>query len=407
MSPRKKPQALRCAIYTRKSTEEGLQQEFNTLYALREAGATYIRSQCHQGWRLVPEHFDDGGYSGANLRRPALTRLRERIESGEVDAVVVYKIDRLTRSLTDFAKLMEVFDARGIALVSVTQQFNTASSMGRLMMHVLLSFAQFERETIAERTRDKLAAARRHGKWTGGAPVLGYDLAGSKLVVNPQEAKRVRAIFELYLRLGSLIPTVGELERRGWRTKQWTTRKGRRRGGAMFRKNGLHQLLTNVVYLGKVRHRRNVYDGEHEAIISLELFDRVRHRLRQQRRRVPGQPASSSAPLLGGLVYCTACGCRMAHTYAARGKRRFRYYLCDTASSRGWDQCPAPSLPAARLERFVLDQLRGAGALGGSDRASERRAERNDRLRRLIERIEYDGRTSNVTITLRSGDATS
>ena len=175
----------------------------------------------------------------------------------------------------------------------------------------------------------------------------------------------------------------------------------------MFRKNGLHQLLTNVVYLGKVRHHQSVYDGEHEAIIPLELFDRVRHRLRQQRRRVPGQPASSSAPLLGGLVYCTACGCRMAHTYAARGKRRFRYYLCDTASSRGWDQCPAPSLPAARLERFIQDQLQDAGALDDSDWASADRAERSDRLRRLIQRIEYDGRTSNVTITLRSGDATS
>ncbi len=407
MSPRKKPQEMRCAIYTRKSTEEGLEQEFNTLDAQREAGETYIRSQRHQGWRLVPAHFDDGGYSGANLQRPALIRLRERIEAGEVDAVVVYKIDRLTRSLTDFAKLMDVFDARGIALVSVTQQFNTASSMGRLMMHVLLSFAQFEREIVAERTRDKLAAARRHGKWAGGSPVLGYDLTGSKLVVNPEEAKRVRAIFELYLRLGSLIPTVGELERRGWRTKQWTTRKAGHRGGAMFRKNGLHKLLTNVVYLGKVRHCQNVYDGEHEAIVPKELFEAVGGRLRQQRRRVSGCSASSSDPLLGGLVYCTACGCRMAHTYTARGKRRFRYYLCDTASSRGWDQCPAPSLPAARLERFVLDELQDAGALDGPDRAPADRAEMNDQLRRLIERIDYDGRTSNVTITLRSGDATS
>ena len=196
MSPRKKSQALRCAVYTRKSTEEGLEQEFNTLDAQREAGETYIRSQRHQGWRLLPAHFDDGGYSGANLRRPALERLLERIEAGEVDAVVVYKIDRLTRSLTDFAKLMDVLDARGVALVSVTHQFDTSSSLGRLMLHVLLSFAQFEREIIAERTRDKIAAARRRGKWAGGSPILGYDLAGSKLVVNPEEAERARVIFD-------------------------------------------------------------------------------------------------------------------------------------------------------------------------------------------------------------------
>ncbi len=172
----------------------------------------------------------------------------------------------------------------------------------------------------------------------------------------------------------------------------------------MFRKNGLHKLLTNVVYLGKVRHRQSVYDGEHEAIVPEELFKVVEGRLRQQRRRVPGQPARSSAPLLGELVYCSACSCRMAHTYTARGKRRFRYYLCDTASSRGWDQCPAPSLPAARLERFVLDQLRDVGALDDPDRAPVGRVKRNDRLRRLIQRIDYDGRTSEITITLRSGD---
>jgi site-specific DNA recombinase len=249
--------AVRCAIYTRKSSEEGLDQEFSSLDAQREAGEAFIKSQAHEGWICLPRHYDDGGFTGGNMERPALQRLLADIESGKVDGVVVYKVDRLSRSLLDFARLMEVFEKKRVAFVSVTQQFNTASSMGRLVLNVLLSFAQFEREIIAERTRDKIAATRRKGKWAGGMPLLGYDVDPRtfKLVVNPEEAERVRAIFVLYLKHRGLIRVVQELERRGWCTKRWRTRKGSVRGGKPFTKTNLRQLLTNVVYLGQVRYK--------------------------------------------------------------------------------------------------------------------------------------------------------
>jgi site-specific DNA recombinase len=252
--------AIRCAIYTRKSTEEGLEQEFNSLDAQRESGEAYIKSQAHEGWTCLPERYDDGGFTGGNMDRPALRRLLADIEAGKIDCVVVYKVDRLSRSLLDFAKMMETFEKHQVSFVSVTQQFNTATSMGRLVLNVLLSFAQFEREIISERTRDKIAAARRKGKWAGGHPILGYDIdpRGFKLVVNEDEAIRVRAIFELYLEHQALLPVVQELDRRGWVNKRWTTRKGRERGGQPFTKTSLHKLLTNVAYIGKVRYRDQV-----------------------------------------------------------------------------------------------------------------------------------------------------
>src|SRR4051812_40274189 len=225
---------LRCAIYTRKSTEEGLQQEFNSLDAQRESGEAYILSQEHEGWQCLPEHYDDGGYSGGNMDRPGLQRLMTDIGSGKIDCVVVYKVDRLSRSLLDFAKMVETFDKHHISFVSVTQLINTATSMGRLMLNVLLSFAQFEREIISERTRDKIAAARRKGKWSGGLPLLGYNVVDTKLVIDSVEAERVRQIFGLYLEHEGLIPVVEELERRKWRTKRWLTRKQVERGGRPF-----------------------------------------------------------------------------------------------------------------------------------------------------------------------------
>ena len=227
------PQRVRCALYTRKSTEEGLDQEFNSLDAQREAAQAYIVSQQQQGWLALPQRYDDGGFSGGNLDRPALKRLLQDITAGTIDAVLVYKLDRLSRSLLDFARLMEIFDKYHVAFICITQQFNSATSMGRLVLHMLLSFAQFEREIIAERTRDKIAAARRKGKWVGGMPLLGYDIdpQGSKLRVNDAEAARVRAIIALYLEYQALSPVLRELDRRGWRTKRWRTRKGHTRGG--------------------------------------------------------------------------------------------------------------------------------------------------------------------------------
>ncbi len=273
---KKRGHTVRCAVYTRKSTEEGLEQEFNTLDAQRESGEAYIASQKNEGWQCLPDHYDDGGFSGGNMDRPALNRLMADIEAGKVDCVVVYKVDRLSRSLLDFARMMEVFDKHHVSFVSVTQQFNTSTSMGRLVLNVLLSFAQFEREIIGERIRDKIAAQRRRGKWAGGVPVLGYDVDRSncspKLVVNAEEASRVRQIFDLYLQLGSLLPVVDELAHRGWCNKSWKTKKGGPKGGRPFDKCSLYNLLTNPIYIGKIKHKTELYDGEHESIVSAECL---------------------------------------------------------------------------------------------------------------------------------------
>jgi site-specific DNA recombinase len=269
--------AVRCAVYTRKSTEEGLEQEFNSLDAQREAGEAFVASQKSEGWVCLPDRYDDGGFTGGNMERPALKRLMADIDAGRVDCVVVYKVDRLSRSLLDFTQIMEALERRGVSFVSVTQQFNTTSSMGRLTLNILLSFAQFEREIISERTRDKIAAARRKGKWSGGRPVLGYDVApgGGRLVVNEDEAVRVRAIYEVYLDRQSLIETIKERDAREWANKHWVTKKGRESGGAPFNKHSLYSLLTNVLYIGRLTYKDEIHDGEHPAIVDEETFRRV------------------------------------------------------------------------------------------------------------------------------------
>lgn len=352
---------VRCAIYTRKSTEEGLDQEFNTLDAQRESGEAFIASQQHEGWTLVPDRYDDGGFTGGNMDRPAVQRLFADIEAGKVDCVVVYKVDRLSRSLLDFARMMEVFDRHKVSFVSVTQQFNTAASMGRLILNVLLSFAQFEREMISERTRDKIAATRRKGKWTGGMPLLGYDVVDSKLVVKHDEAERVRQIFELYLERESLLSTAEELNRRGWSTKSWTTKRGIRRGGLPFGKTNLHLLLTNVTYVGKLRYKDEVHEGEHEGVVDAELFQRVHETLASQAPNRRGTSPAKNDALLTGLLRCSACDCAMVHTYTTQGNRRYRYYVCAHAQQKGWNACPSPSVSAVEIERFVVDEIRGIG----------------------------------------------
>jgi DNA invertase Pin-like site-specific DNA recombinase len=277
---------LRCAIYTRKSTEEGLAQEFNTLQAQRESAEAYVKSQVHAGWTAVTERYDDGGYTGANLERPALRQLLVDIKAGIIDCVLVYKVDRLSRSLLDFARLMEVFEQHQVSLVSVTQPLNTTGSLGRLTLNILLSFAEFERNMIADRTRDKMAAARRKGKWVGGVPVLGYDIAitGGKLVLNEDEASRVRSIFALFLESGSLTLTLAEVRVRGWTTKRWRTRAGKERVGLPFTKTTLGRLLRSVLYLGKVSHRDTVYTGEQPPIIDQEVWKLVSEKLAQERK---------------------------------------------------------------------------------------------------------------------------
>jgi site-specific DNA recombinase len=365
--PRKAPPprpTVRCAIYTRKSTEEGLEQEFNSLDAQRESGEAYIQSQMHEGWECLPGHYDDGGFTGGNMERPALRRLLADIEAGRVDGVVVYKVDRLSRSLLDFARMMETFDKHHVSFVSVTQQFNTATSMGRLVLNVLLSFAQFEREIISERTRDKIAAARRKGKWAGGHPILGYDInpQGFKLVVNEDEAFRVRAIFDLYLEHQGLIAVIQELDRRGWLNKRWTTRKGRERGGKAFTKTSLHKLLTNLTYAGKIRYKHEIHDGEHAAIVDPAVWQRVQASLQRNGRTGGALVRNKFGALLKGMLRCAPCGCAMTPTHTTKGgSKRYRYYVCAGAQKRGWHTCPSKSIPAGEIERFVVEQIKCIG----------------------------------------------
>jgi site-specific DNA recombinase len=349
---------LRCAIYTRKSTDEGLEQEFNSLDAQREAGEAYIASQRQNGWTCLPDRYDDGGYSGGNMARPALAHLLNDIQTGKIQVVVVYKVDRLSRSLLDFARMMETFGAYQVSFVSVTQDFNTATSMGRLMLNVLLSFAQFEREIISERTRDKIAAARRKGKWAGGKPLLGYDVNphGSRLVVNPQEAKQVEAIFALYVKKKGLMPVLQELECRGWLTKRWITRKGNTRGGKLFTKSSLHRLLTNVIYIGRLKYKKEVHKGEQPAILDPDLWQETQRLLARQGTKTPSR-TSVDTPLKG-LLRCVPCGCAMTPSFAVKNKSvRYRYYVCCNAQRRGWRTCPSKTLPAVAIEQFALQRV--------------------------------------------------
>jgi site-specific DNA recombinase len=355
---------VRCAVYTRKSTEEGLEQEFNSLDAQREAGEAFVASQRHEGWTCLPDRYDDGGFTGGNLDRPGLRRLMEDIEAGRVDCVVVYKVDRLSRSLLDFARLMQTFEQHQVSFVSVTQQFNTATSMGRLVLNVLLSFAQFEREIIAERTRDKIAATRRRGKWAGGTPLLGYDVdpKGCRLLVNPAEAERVRAIFALYLEHEALLPVVQELAARGWVNKRWQTKAGVERGGGPFTRTSLYRLLTNVAYAGQVRYKDEVHPGEQPAVVDPGVFQRVQGML-QRNGGTGGAPVRGQfGALLQGLLRCGPCGCSMTPTQTTKHRaKRYRYYVCTAAQKGGWDTCPSKSIPAAQVEQFVVEQVKCVG----------------------------------------------
>jgi site-specific DNA recombinase len=357
------PREIRCAVYTRKSTDEGLQQEFNSLDAQREAAEAFIASQKHEGWQLLPDHYDDGGFTGGNMDRPAVQRLLAAIEAHRVDCVVVYKVDRLSRSLLDFARMMAVFDRHDVSFVSVTQQFNTTNSLGRLTLNILLSFAQFEREIISERTRDKQSAARKKGKWIGGHPVLGYDIdpRGGRLVVNAGEAPMVRGIFELYLENEAAIPVTEELERRGWRTKRWESSEGRVHGGKPFTKNRLYAVLTNVIYSGRINHKGTIYAGEHEAIVDVATWERVQKMLG---RNGPGnreRVRNKYGALLRGMVHCTSCGVPMLHTYTMRKSKRYRYYVCYNAQQRGWNICETKSVAAHSIEEAVIESIRKLG----------------------------------------------
>ena len=349
---------IRCAVYTRKSSEEGLEMEFNSLDAQRESCEAYITSQKPEGWLALPEHYDDGGFSGGTLERPALRRLLADIEAGRVDVVVVYKIDRLSRSLMDFSKLVEVFDRCSVTFVSVTQSFNTTTSMGRLTLNILLSFAQFEREVIGERIRDKFAASRKKGMWMGGFPPFGYDVVDRKLVVNEAEAALLRHIFERFLHVGSATLLMNELNAAGHRTKSWTTRAGALRPGRPFNKGFLYKLLGNRVYLGEAVHKGKSYPGEHRAIIDRDVWDKVHSILSENSRRRGNHVRSATPALLKGVIRCGSCNRSMAPSHAQKNGRRYRYYVCQNAIKSGHDSCPVRSLPAGEIEDAVLTQVR-------------------------------------------------
>jgi DNA invertase Pin-like site-specific DNA recombinase len=346
--------SLRCAIYTRKSTEEGLDQDFNSLDAQREACAAYIHSQRAEGWKLVTTLYDDGGYSGGNLERPALQRLLADIDAGKIQLIVVYKIDRLTRSLSDFAKLVERLDARNASFVSVTQSFNTTTSMGRLTLNVLLSFAQFEREVTGERIRDKIAASKKKGMWMGGCVPLGYDRVDRKLVVNEDEARAVRRIFELYATLGNVAALRARLDAEGIRSKVRQQRDGRQRGGALPSTGALFAILRNRIYRGEIAHKMAIHEGQHEAIVAVDLWDAVQATLERTSQRKTVR-ANANSPLRSLVRTPDDVALEPVHT--TKGGRRYRYYVSKPAIPGGTDAPKTMRLPAIELEHHVAKAM--------------------------------------------------
>jgi site-specific DNA recombinase len=339
---------LRCAVYTRKSTEEGLDKAFNSLQAQREACEAYIASQRSEGWALVRDPYDDGGFSGGTLERPALRQLLADIEEGLVDVVVVYKIDRLSRSLMDFSKLVEVFDRSGVTFVSVTQSFNTTTSMGRLTLNILLSFAQFEREVIAERVRDKIRASRQKGMWMGGNVPFGYVVKDRKLLVDESNAAIVRSIYEQFVTIGSATTLALELRDAGVTAPS----------GKPFDKGALYHLLNNRTYLGLAVHKGTAYPGEHAAIIDQTLWDKVHAILAENARTRSARTRAQTPALLKGLIFGPT-GAAMSPTHTKKGSRLYRYYVSQDVLKRGPDACPVGRVPAAEIETLVIDQLRG------------------------------------------------
>ena len=352
----KKP-TIRCAIYTRKSHEEGLDQEFNSLDAQRQAGEFFIESQRNEGWQCLRKRYDDGGFTGGNMDRPALAELLADIQAGHIDCVVVYKVDRLSRSLLDFAKLISLFDEHEVSFVSVTQQFNTTTSMGRLTLNILLSFAQFEREIIGERIRDKKLATARQGKYVGGGPILGLDVVDRKFVVNKDEAKLVRRVFEIFENIQSCRKAAVALNAEGVRTKQYVTKAGKVRGGKEWTRMCVYRLLTNRKYIGQIVHKGNAYPGEHEAIVPVEQFERVQVQLSANKTYTHKHQVRRFS-LLRRMIHCGHCGSLVMPSWTTNHGREYRYYTCAKKVKTGYGECPLPSLPAGEIETAVVDQLR-------------------------------------------------
>jgi site-specific DNA recombinase len=401
---------LRCACYTRKSHENGLELEFNSLDAQRDAVENYIKSQKDNGWVLLPKHYDDGGFTGGNMERPALKQLMEEIAEGKIDCVVVYKIDRLSRSLIDFSKIMEIFNQHGVNFVSVTQQFSTVDSSGRMMLNILMTFSQYEREIISDRLRDRVAGAKRRGKYCGGSPVIGYDadIESKKLVINEPEAEIVRHIFERYPELGSAKKLAAELNGKGFVTKKWTSVKGRDHGGKPWNTANIYRTLNNPLYIGKVTHHDKTFPGEHEAIVSRKKWDTVHQLFKagglgKKRNRIPKK---LDAPL-SGLIRCGHCGGAMTPTYSTKNKRRYTYFFCQKDSKRAVSVCPIKRIPGGDIQKVVLQQLSAvfqAPTIMAKTIMIAREAEQKERDVLLAEKTELDAKIKNVREKMLTSD---
>jgi DNA invertase Pin-like site-specific DNA recombinase len=356
MNDRKK---IRCAIYTRKSHEEGLEQEFNSLDAQREACLSYINSQRGEGWVAMHDHYDDGGFTGGNTERPALKRLFKDIEDGLIDVVVVYKIDRLSRSLLDFLTMVRLFDKHGVSFVSVTQQFNTSTPMGKLMLNVLMSFAEYEREVTGERIRDKIAASKAKGMWMGGVPPLGYGVQERKLLIIPEEAKIVRYIFERYIVLRSITQLIAELHAKGYKSKQYVQKDGKKCGAKKITMPILRAMLKNPIYIGQIRHKEAVYAGEHEAIISAETWEKVQSLFKIHYKQRPTMKAIQTPFILKGLIFDSG-GRAMTPSVSQKKKigKYYRYYVSTRAIKEGYAAAPVKPLNAQEIEGIVIAQAR-------------------------------------------------
>lgn len=406
MQKDKETKPIRCAIYTRKSTNEGLEQNFTSLDAQRESAESYIQSQKHAGWKVLPFQYNDGGFTGASMERPALQRLMQDIRDHKIDCVVVYKVDRLSRSLLDFVKLLQFFEDHQITFVSVTQHFNTNTSMGRLTLNILLSFAQFEREMISERTKDKMGAARRKGRWVGGKPPLGYDVdyKNRKLIVNPQEAELVRRIFNLYLEKKTLLEVARILNAEGYKTKEYS-RTGKKYGGVPFKNSNIQLMLNNHTYIGKVKYEDSIYPGEHTAIVSEELFNQAQELLKKNRRERNVSKNRKFEGILSRLFRCACCDASMCHGYARKGKHKYRYYICLNAIKRGRKLCPTKSISAIPIENKCLELVR---QLSKDERLTTGYWERLNTeqqmavMRELVQVIAYDGEKGKLVIVLKS-----
>lgn len=394
-----------CAIYTRKSTNEGLEQEFNSLDAQREACLSYIASQKGEGWIPLQKEYDDGGFTGANIDRPALQELIKDIENGKVNCIVVYKVDRLSRSLLDFAKLLEFFDKSQVTFVSVTQHFNTNNSMGRLTLNILLSFAQFEREIISERTSDKMGAARKKGKWLGGRPPIGYDInkEKQKLIINTKEAAIIKFIFETYLKEKSALALLNILKEKGIKTKDLTCANGRIYAPHDFNKASLYRILQNHLYIGKVNYKNELFAGEHDAIIDNETFNKVQELLKENQKSRNHIKNNKYASLLRQILFCKQCNQVMIPTYASKKNKKYQYYLCKTANTYGYSKCPTKSVSRQSIEESIIHKLTEKNIIDITVYNKLFGTAQRVYLQEFVEKIYYNAVNKSIEILLKTG----